>query len=216
MNTENALELKTTVDALQIIDTATFEAMQSYKGTAHANIKAIKEHMKPQIDDAHAKHKKLTTLLKEKISPFEDIKADCHGKLVKFQDEQAKIKREAFLKAKREAEEKAEAEQIKKAAAMEKLGKTEQAEEIINAPIKVVIEQPDIETPTVKGGREIYTPIIMDVVLLCRAIGDGSCKVNVTENNLPKLASILGLGKLASAQGINMDVPGVVVQSKTV
>jgi len=209
-NEITAVELKAKYDGLEVVDQPSFDAMQALGLTAKEGRKAIEAHMDPQIKEAHAKHKKLTQLRNEKAEPFKAIEQGAKKKCIAYQQEQERL---ADLERRR-AEAKAEEERLKRAEAFEKQGDKEAADVVLNAPL------PEIETasvlPKVKGAQKRWKAEIVDLVALCRAIGDGSYRPFLLEKRraLEQICVALGLNDEAVRLKEDFNVPGVQAVSR--
>ena len=209
---QQALTLRHKVDSIEVVDNDSFVAVGSIEQTARDNQRLIKEHLNPQITEAHSKHRKLTQLRNRLILPFEDLYTACRHKRIAYQREQehkAKLEQEA-----KEAEAKQLAEQarIKQAEKLEKEGKNEQAEAVIDTPI---VEQavPKAETVKVAGIRKTYYCEINSIPMLFTAYATEKLAIpELSDKDVNDLARILKLNSLAKALKSSFSVPGCVAK----
>ena len=187
------------------------QAVGSVFKDAAGNIKVLEAHMKPQIDNAHATHKKLTTLRNTLTAPFKTIRADADKKLSAYRQEQERIAREKQAELDKKAREDAEATRLAEAEALEAQGNTEQADAVLEAPIIPEPVAPVAPIAKVQGlsGRKTYSAEVTDMVALCKAIGDGSQPHNLVT------ANSTALNGMARALKSNLNIPGVKVVTKT-
>jgi len=207
-----ALALREQLTAIEpITNNEELQAVGSVFKDAAGNIKALEAHMEPQIQDAHAKHKKLTTLRNTLTAPFKTLRADADKKLSAYRQEQESKAREEQAKADKIAKDKAEADRLAEAEALEAAGNTEQAEAVLDAPITPEPAAPPPPIAKVDGlsGRKTYSAEVMDMVALCKAIGDGSQSSNLVQPNST------ALNGMARALKSNLNIPGVKVVTKT-
>jgi len=83
-----AVTLRQEVDSLDVTDRQSFLAVQAVGLTAKEAAKAMENHMRPQISDANAKHKKLTRKLRELNAPLLDVAKDAKAKCIAWSEKQ--------------------------------------------------------------------------------------------------------------------------------
>ena len=207
-----ALALRKQLSAISpITSDAELQIVGSVFKDAAGNIKVLEAHMKPQIDEAHARHKKLTTLRNKLTAPFHAIKDDADKKLSAYRREQERIAAEARAKAEKEAQEAAEAKRLEEAEALEAQGNIEQASAVLDAPVipEPVAPPPPIAKVDGLSGRKTYSAEVTDMVALCKAIGEGHANVELVQPNST------ALNGMARALKHNLNIPGVKVIVKT-
>ena len=207
-----ALVLQKRVGELVIVDVVTFNTMTSIETTAKDNVKAITAHMDGPIKEAHSRHKKLTQLRNDIVSPHTDVAKAARRKCIAYSEEQKKI---AAAEARKQAEilrQKEEDERIEAAKKLEDEGKTEQATQVLEAPAMPAPAIPVEPTVSVKGAREIWSAEITDPKAMFQAFGSGKATMpELTEDQLSQLCTVLKLHDLARALKSNLDamVPGL-------
>jgi hypothetical protein len=202
-----AIELRQKYDELVITDDDSFTAMGSYEKNAKDAITLIKNHMKSSIEEAHQKHKKLVTIQKKLIEPFDEIRSGARSKRLEYQQEQERIAREEQRKAEEEARRLAEQkrqEEIEEAEAFE----TKEAETLKTTPIEV----PEVKvqvTAKVSGARKLWSAEVTDIRILANAVAQGF-DIDAIQPNMPYL------NKLAVQYKDKLNIPGVKAVSRVV
>ena len=202
--TIQSIKLRNEYQSLEVMDDESFVGMGSYESTAKDAIAAIKAHMKPQIEDAHKKHKKLTVLQKKLVDPFEEVRSGARSKRLEYQQEQARIAQELADKEAAALAEQKKQNDIKEA---ELLGTTEDVTEAKTAPV----EKPIVEAaPTVKvsGARKLWSAEVTDIKKLLKGIIEGTLSADLVEPNM------VLLNCLAVKHKENFNVPGVKAVSR--
>ncbi len=219
VNTEQfesmALVLVEKAGALVVSNLESANIAESIEKTAKDNEKMLLAHMEPQIKEAHARHKKLTTLRDKLVTPFHEAAQQARQKRIVWTQEEQRKAQEAMRKAQEEAMKQAEEERLAMAAELEKSGDKAQAEAILDAPVEPVYV-PQVETPTVKGAREIWGVEIVDCKALLKALPDSPFMPDLTQDELGKLATVLKLSKHAVSLKSNFKLAGIRVTNRTV
>lgn len=199
MDKSVAIELRRQVSSIEVRCEDTFLAMQSVGETAKESAKKIAAHMKPQIDDAHAKHMKLTQTRARLLEPFEQIAKDARAKCIKYSQE-----------VERKQEEEADRIALEAAERAEKAGLPEIAEKLLEkAP-----EQTQT-APKVKGARKVWKAEIVDTKALLQAVIAGNEHISVNLIDKEKLAKVFDLGHTARYHKNNVSIPGVKIYCVT-
>lgn len=190
--------------ALVVHDHEGFAAAAAFRRDVIAPMKRkIADTFRPRIEQAHALHKGLLADERRFLTPWEEADRLINGRLVDYEKEAARVRREAEAAAARERERlarvaqeaaaaeqrrlQAEADERAQAAALaaEAAGDTELAERIISAPVVVSAPPPvPVFTPPVAAPpppraeglsfRDSYRAEVTDLMALVRAIA-GPC-----------------------------------------
>lgn len=193
------------VSDIVVKDTATYTlAGEGCKSLTQME-KRIKEYWKEDIDRAHKTHKSLCAKQKEMLDIISPKKALLVQQMKAWDDEQKRIAEEAEKKANEEARRLAEEAALKEAEELEKEGKVEEAEAVINEPIEappVVIQK---ATPKGYGAfiKENWYADVFDVRLLAKAVIDGIVPAESIQGNQTFL------NNQARVLKQNMKYPGV-------
>ena len=207
-----ALALQSQVGELQVVDEISFNKMASIEQTAKENVKALEGHMKTPIEDAHAKHKKLTKLRNDLTSPFKDVAKAARTKCLEYAEAE---KQKAAAEARRIAEEQRKAEEearLAQAEALEAQGESKQAEQVLEAPVMPAPVAHVAPTVSVKGAREQWSAEITDARAMFEAWGTGKAAMpDLSQDQLDKLCTVLRLHDLARGLKANLEsmVPGL-------
>ena len=193
---QQAIELKAKYEGLAVVDQPTFLAMEALGLTAKESQKAIENHLKADIDAAHAKHMKLTAIRKRLTAPFKDIAKGAKAKCIAYDQEQ---ERKAAEEAKRK-----EDEALKAAEKAEAAGLPQVAEKILEQPA-----EPKYTRQKTAGARKNWKAEITDIPALLKAIAEGHKEISVRLLDKDDLARVLGLGYIARTHHDKVEVPGV-------
>lgn len=208
-----ALQLRGQYDQLVVTNDESAAAMTVYEETARDAAKAIKDHMKPVIEDAREKHKKLIAVQKRLVDPFDMIRAGAREQRLDYQREQERIAAEKQRKLEDEARKKREQE----LRAAEAFKTEEKVEEIKAEPIRHIIVKPSV-TSKVKGARTLWHAEIENVYVLIGALARDPvlCGKLFNVGTTEMLVAAFELNKLAVREKDKLDIPGVKAVSRLV
>lgn len=188
------------------------KTQEQYEGTGNflkavkALQKQIKETFDPIVDAAYKTHREATQKRKEHMDPTIEAEKIVKNKLVTYDTEQERIRKEQQDKLDRQA--KAEEERKKKAldARIEKAkleGKTDKVEALQEKKEEVVVVAPVLapraETPKGISYKTVYYVEIEDFAKL---------------SDDYKLPNMTMLNKMAQAGKDNLKIPGVIIKSR--
>lgn len=206
-----AVALRTEVDALQVVDRASYDLADSINKKAYEAKKAFHAWFDP-IDEASKRQRQATIAQGKKIDePLEYvIKTTGAKQAAWYRAEQARIAEER-RKAEEEARRKAEDEAIARAEALKAEGMTAAAEEALTAP--VVVEAPKIAEPVKSEGvfyREVYGAEVLDLMTLVRAVAEGKAPASAV------CADTAWIGRWARLTKGAETIPGVKVTVQSI
>ena len=107
--------------------------------TIRKNIAETFDHL---IKSAHEQHKSVISEKKKHDTPLNDAERVVKAKMGNYSTKQARIAREEQQRKEREAREAEETRRLAEAEALEKEGRNEEAEQVIEAPICVAVAPP--------------------------------------------------------------------------
>ena len=199
-----ALQLRGSVDKLVISNQESLVAGKSYLDAANGCMKMIAEHMDGQIKEAHAKHKKLTTLRTRLLAPYQAVEQTLKGKIGTYVAEERKKAIEAARIKEAEIRKAQDEERLAQAATLEAEGEQQAAEAILEAPMPTPRVEADV--PTIHGmhTRVTWKAEVTDKALLIKSAASGDKQAEAALE--PNMAI---LNKLATALKSNMNMPGV-------
>jgi hypothetical protein len=206
-----ALSLKERVDALQVVDQASYDLADALNKQAYEGKKAFHVWFDP-IDEASKAQRKTTIAQGKAIDePFDYIIEITAARKGKWRREQEAIAAQKQREAEEIARKKAEDKQIEEAELLASLGMNEAAEAALTA--EPVIERVIVEAPSKGAGtvlRDYYRAEVTDLLALVKAVAAGQAPLEAIEANMTYLN-----GKARLEKG-GMKVPGVraVVESK--
>jgi len=204
-----ALVLQKQVGELQVVDEITFNTMSSIETTAKDNVKALTAHMAGPIADAHSKHKKLTKLRNDLVSPHTEVAKAARRKCIVYAEEQKRIVAEEARKQAEILHKQEEDARLKVAAELEAEGKDKQATQVLEAPAMPAPAVPVIEAVHVKGARKVTSAEIYDVPLLFKSLSERPPVLD--EGQLADLIRVMKFNDLARSMGANTEkmLPGL-------
>ena len=206
-----ALSWPTRAKELTITDQSSYEmAANTLKDIALLE-KQIKDHHKPIKDSAYAAHKAAVAAEKRLLDPLDEAKRTIKRSVSDWTVEQERIRAEAQRKideANRAAEKAAEDARLEAAIKAEKDGAPDiVTDAMIDIPFQSIYSPPAHPTYNKVAGvttRETWKAEVFDVVILCKAIGDGTIKM--TDVVVPNMTV---LNSLARSMKDKMSIPGV-------
>lgn len=181
---ELALSIRAKIDALEVVDKASYDLANAYNKQAYEGRKAFHAWFDP-IDDASKKARQAVIAQGKKIDePFDYvIKVTGTRAAAWMRAEQARAaeeQRKAEEAARREAEE----AQIRAAEALQAEGMTAAAEAVLDAP--VVAARVEVAAPVKAEGtsyRDVWGAEVVDLMALVRAVASGSVSIAYLQAN---------------------------------
>lgn len=163
--TEGASAIETAKNlALSIKDSATLDAAAKMMLGCKSHIKRIEDRFRQAKADARKAWQNWVDLENELIEPFQRIEREIiKPAMVRFNNEQERLRRQEEDKLRDEQRKRAEDERIKRAAELEKEGDKQAAEELIEAPIEVApVVVPKAEAPAGISYRDVWKYRVTD------------------------------------------------------
>lgn len=155
-------------------------------------LKAWESKIAPSIKTAHQLHKQLNDLKNDLGAPLKKARAELlQPAILKWERVQEEKRRLEQERVNRELRQQEEARRLELAAEMEKSGKNEEANALIEEP--VVAHEVVLPKTTKHDGiqyRTIYSAEVLDIKLLCKAVADGLAPAEYVMANLPVLNSL--------------------------
>ncbi len=139
-----------------------------------------------------------------------DVKNILNTRMVRWAEDQERIRREAERKLQEEAKRRAEEEALAQALEAEAAGEKEEAEQILSEPVYVPQVKVMSEVPRSKKTqiRQTWSCEIIDVMALVKGIAEGKVDIQAIEpNNLIKNHSFLNTMATRYKEALN--IPGV-------
>ena len=167
----------------------------------------------PIVEKAHLAHKEAVAQRAKYLNPIEEGRKILKQKMIAFQQEQERIRREEQARLEAEAQKRAEDEALALASQAEAEGNTEMAEAIISEPVQaapVVLPKMAPKASRLSAGKTLWYAEVTDIKALCKAIADGKASINLIEPNMT------ALNNMARAMKSTMNIPGVQAKSKIV
>ena len=178
---------------------------------AKSGMKMVKAHLKPLIDEANSRHKKLTGIRSKWLKPYEDISADATALIAEYDQEQERIQREEQARLAEVARKQAEEAMLREADELEKAGHKEEAEAVLEAPI--IAPPPPVqkaEKPKGVSTSKRWRAEVYDKMALVQAIAAGDVPLTLVDPNMT------ALNQMAVALNDQMQIAGVKAMAKTV
>ena len=167
----------------------------------------------PICDKAFQAHKEAVAQRKKYLDPLEEGRKILKQKMIAYQNECERIRREEQRRLEAEARKRAEEDALALAAEAEAEGDSEAAEAIIAAPLDVapVMAQKVAPAPSrLTAGRSVWSAELVNMQALVKAVAEGKQPITLL------LPNQVALNKLASALKQSMNVPGVKAVEKRV
>lgn len=183
------LSMTEQADCLVINSESTYRSASSLLLVVKDLQKEIMGFFAPLKKAAQESHRKLCAAEKEKVEPLIDIERKVKTRMLEYETEQRRQKAEQERKLREEARKIEEEARLKEAERLEAEGRQREAERLIDAPIftpPVTVAPP---TPRVQGVsfREVWGAEVVNLVALCKAIGDGTVPASYVSANMPTL-----------------------------
>lgn len=210
---EKALSIPSQAKALTVATNEDYLAGESLLASCKEMENEIHAAFDPIVEKAFIAHKEAVAQRKKYLDPIEEGRKILKQKMIAFQDEQERLRREEQSLAEEAARLRAEQEALEAAVAAEQSGDAETAEAIIAAPVQIA---PVFVTKTapaasrLSAGRTQWYAEGTDIVKLCKAIATGRASKEFVMFNM------VALNKLAGAMKNTMNVDGVVAKSRKV
>lgn len=162
--TENYQSLTQEISNLEVIDTITYARAGQIVVALKDLKKHIQDYFRPMKDKAYKAWKEICDAEKAELSKIEPLEKKLSGQMVAWQMEQERKRREEQARIEEEMRKREEELRLKAAEELEKQGKTEEAESLLEAPISIPQVKVEAEIPKVEGmtTREEWTFEIID------------------------------------------------------
>lgn len=201
-----ALTLPEQAKAIVILNADDYKRAADFKITLAGWRKKITEEFAPMKEAAHKAHKAITAKEGEYLKPITDAEATLKASIIKWQDEQERLRR--IEQARLEAEARAAAERERQQREEEALQTAiaEGTEEVYVEPAPYVpppIAAPTYEKVTGLGITRRWGAEVTDIKKLARAVADGV----VPESYV--LPNQVALNQRAAADKNSLLIPGV-------
>jgi len=172
--------------AMQVCDNETYVMAGSMLRTIKGAQRKVDEVFDPMIAAAFRAHKEACSTKKQFADPLVEAERILKGRIVDFDEEQERKRREEEAKLRELARKQEEDRLLLEAQACEDAGLHAEAEEIIAAP---VIAPPILltrATPKVEGlsTREHWTANVFDLMALVKAVASGQVPVVAIQANV--------------------------------
>ena len=210
---QKAITALTVIDAAKSLAIGNVEDYQMGQGLMaeiKARIKTLEEVRMSQTRPLDESKKKIMDFFRGPIQKLEDAKNYLNGVMVRWTEEQERIRREEERKLQEAARKRAEEEALQQALEAEAAGDKQEAEQIIQEPvyvppIKVVSEIPKSKESHV---RETWSAEGFDLMMTVRAIAGGKAPLQSIKYD------DTFLNGQARSYKQNLNIPGVRAVSK--
>jgi len=147
-----------------IVDQSTYADAGAYLTRIKTVKKRVDDLFDPAVKKAHAAHKELVALKKQFTGPLDNVEHKIKFGMQTWAQEQERIRREKEAEIRRQQEKADEERRLAEAEALEKAGKPEEAEAVLDqpamvAPVVLPNAQPKIEGVSM---REVWRFRIVD------------------------------------------------------
>lgn len=200
-----AIELKEKTGSLVVQNDDDYKVAASILSEAKRREKEVKAFFKPLKQKAHEAHRAITQQEKTILDSISVITSDCNNKMIAYQSEQERIKREEAERKAEEIRKQQEEQKLKEAMEAEAAGEQKLADEIMNEPViaPVVIAEP--AAPKVEGVniRTTWKAEVTDKTALLRFVADNLHMAHIFDVN----ESVIN--GLARSHGAALNIPGL-------
>lgn len=191
---QQAVSVRSEMAAVVISDQPSYDIAVEKRTAAVTWLKGAEAFFDPSIADAHALHKKLLLQKKTVCEPVEMTIRTINRELIRFDEEQARIRREEQRRLEEEARRKAEEERLAQAEQLQAAGADEDVvDAFIDAPVQVTeiaVAQPTYEKSGAVVLRDNWGAEVFDLHKLVQAIAKDKSKLNLIQANMPALNSM--------------------------
>lgn len=203
-----ANELARDVAAFVIASPEDADTLASIRGEIQARQKAVEDWFREPVEAAHKAHKALTTRRAEALAKFSEPLRIANQKLAAWNQEQARLRREAEEAAERERQRLMDEERIRKATEAEAAGDDHLAERIVSGSTPVAVPHVPVAAPAPRKVAGVsfvrkFRAEVVDVHALVRAVAAKPEWMSLLTVNTT------ALNKMVSALGDALVIPGV-------
>ena len=195
------------IAAIEITDQASYDLMALTVVELTELERRIVEHHAPIKKATDFAHKTAVKAEKDMLLPVQTAKAQGKLKIVNWDREQERIRREEERRLREEAARREEDLRLQAAVEMEQTGATKEEVETAlaqpSAPAPAPVAHPTYEKAQGISTREVWSARIDSIVELCKAIAEGRASAELV---LPNTTALNGM---ARAMRSTMNVPGV-------
>jgi hypothetical protein len=203
---QQAISVRSAMAEIAIADQSTYNLAVEKRTAAVTWLKGAETFFDPSIADAHALHKKLLAQKKTVCEPVEMTIRTINRELLRFDEEQARIRREEQRRLEDESRRKAEEERLAQAEQMQAEGADEEViDAVLEAPVQVtemVIARPTYEKSKEVIYRDNYSGECFDLLALVKAIAKDKSLIGLVQVNQT------ALNQMAKALKETMSIPG--------
>lgn len=177
--------------ALAIKDDASYRVACAFRTTIDKQLKAWTDAITPAVKAAHQAHKKIKDVENLVANPLENSIETLDPAISRWrakEENERRLKQEAINRQLRKDE---EDRRLKEAEELEKSGKKDEADAVLNEPVRA----PEVVLPSttkVEGisDRVYWSAEIFDIVKLCKAIGEGKASPSAVTANMVFLGGL--------------------------
>lgn len=166
----------------------------------------------PIVEKAHSAHKEAVAQRKKYLDPIEEGRKILKQKMIAYQDEQERIRREEQRRIEAEAKARAEQEALEAAVAAEQSGDNETAEAIISEPVyvpPVMVAKTAPAASRLSAGREVWSGECVNLMALAKAVVEGKQPLSYLQASKTVL-------DVAAKMKSSCNIPGVRAVSRKV
>jgi hypothetical protein len=208
--TDTALVVIDAARSVVIATTTDYQFAQGLMGDIKSRIKLLEETRMGQTRPLDESKKRILDFFRAPLQKLEDAKAHLNNIMVRWVEDQEKIRREEERRLQEEARKRAEDEAIRQALEAEAAGETQEAEAILQEPVYVPPIKVNSTVPKSKEShvRETWSCEVVDLKALVVAIAQGKAPLQAVE------ADMAFLNGQARSYKQALSIPGVKPVSK--
>lgn len=209
-----ALELRTSLTTLAVVDQATYDRAVDARVKAKAWLKDATEYFDNLVKPAYESYKNLLGAKKSALEPVENAIAGINRGLLAWDQEQERIRLENQRRVEREARERAEAERLAQAEQLQAAGASAAAIDIFLDEPVIVTEAIEVAPTYEKRSdvlyRDNWSGEVTDLKALVKYIAKNPTFLNLIQVNQT------AVNQLARSMKGTLDVPGIKPVNKKV
>lgn len=204
-STETALMVIETAKNVVIVTTEDYKFAQGLMADIKARIKTLEETRMGQTRPIDEAKKRIMDFFRGPLQRLDEAKSFLNDRMVKWVDEQERIRREEERRLQEEARKRAEEETLAAAVEAEASGDKQEAEQIIAEPVYVPPVKLNSTVPKSKEShiRETWSAEVVDLKALIKGIAEGHAPLQAV------MADMTFLNGQARSYKQALNIPGV-------
>lgn len=211
---QQAVSVRSEMSSITITDQKSYDLAVEARTAASNWLKNAREFFKGMKDPAYAAWKKICSNENAVCDPVDTTIKQINSELIRYDQEQERLRREEQAKLDREARERAEAERLQQAESMKANGADEETiDAILDAPVQITqiaVAAPTYEKSKAVMYRDNYSAEVTNLLALVKYVAKNPQFLNLLQANQT------AINAQARALKESMAIPGVRVTNNRV